>query len=60
MQSLMRQTIAKPLKRRIKRCMPEQIDSSLRKRVEKQLGDLDVDAVTSISKGASAFFAWVS
>ena len=59
MQGLMRQTAAKPIKKRIQHCMPDHIDANLRKKVEKELVNLDVDRVEEISQGASTFFAWV-
>ena len=46
--------------RRVRRRAPGDITPEIREEVQKILGDLDIKAVQDSSKGAAAFFAWVS
>ena len=55
----MKQTAAKPMKKRIQNCTPQNLDAVLCKKVDKYLNDLDVEKIETISKGVATFFAWV-
>ena len=50
----------RPLLKRIRGYLPQRINPSLKRKVESCLVDVDEETLDTKSKGASAFFSWVS